>query len=77
MVEIGDVVTYVDTHGAQHKALVVAVWKGEYPSSTEPGINLVYVSSDSMEQDPFGRQMKRENSVVHKKGQPAPAHYWV
>ena len=24
MVEIGDVVTYVDTHGAQHKALVVA-----------------------------------------------------
>lgn len=42
----------------------------------EPGCNLVYVDSDKTKHDPYGRQIARETSVVHKSKQPAHGNYW-
>lgn len=42
----------------------------------EPGCNLVYVSSDQMKKDPYGRQIERATSVVHKSKQPAGGNFW-
>lgn len=42
----------------------------------EPGVNLVYCSKDTMKKDPYGRQIERATSVVHKSNQPAHGNYW-
>ena len=74
--EVGQVVTYVDQMGKKFPALVTAVWSGEYGTYNPPGINLVYVSGLETERDTYGRQIKREASVVHKTNQPAGANCW-
>lgn len=69
---IGDSVTYYDEFGVPHQAVLTQVW------GTDPkcAVNLVYVSSDSNETDQYGRQIKRECSVVHKDNQGAHGRYW-
>jgi len=42
----------------------------------DPGCNLVYVSGDTAKTDPYGRQLERATSVVHKSKQPAHGNYW-
>jgi len=79
-VQIGDVVTYVDHVGQINNALVNAVWgpKDEPENATDnPSINLVYISMDKSKGDPYGRQIERDTSVVHKANQAAHGNYWV
>ncbi len=75
-------IVYVDPKGERHSALVTVWWTGsdpipEYVSATgEPGCNLVFVSNDPDRRDPYGRQLERATSVVHKSKQPAAGNYW-
>lgn len=78
-VKVGDQVVYVDKTGARRPALVTAVWGKEtypYEDGTGPTINLVFVSDDATKQDPYGRQIERETSIVHHSLQTAPGNYW-
>ena len=78
MVEIGEAVTFRDTHGRAHNALVTCV-HGQTPACStapEPAINLLYVSDDSTQTDPYGNQIIRESSVVHKTFQSAHGNFW-
>lgn len=69
----GDHVDYIDQFGRSHNALVTQVWN----SGTEfPSVNLVFVSNDDSEVDQYGRQIKREASVVHESNQAAHGRYW-
>lgn len=76
MIKVGKPVTFVDQRGQEHAALVTAVWGDEYPETGQPGINVVYVSENVEEQDTYGRQIKRESSIVHQSGQKAPGFFW-
>ena len=76
--KIGDHVLYVDALSRPRHALVTAGWNqpGYTPTTPEPGLNLVLVSHDEAKDDPYGRQIERETSVVHVSNQPAPGAYW-
>ena len=80
MVEVGDVVKFVDEHGNVHNALVTIVWDkvSGHPGATieHPAVNLVYVVDDESKQDTWGRQIERDASVVHKTNQSANGKYW-
>lgn len=67
--EVGSVVSFVDAVGKSHTALVTAVW-------TETCVNVVFVSDNESESDTYGRQIKRQTSLVHKTLQPAHGWYW-
>jgi len=41
-----------------------------------PCVNLVYVSGDKSKDDPYGRQLERDTSVVHASTQPAGGSCW-
>ncbi len=43
----------------------------------EPGCNLVFVSSEVDKTDPYGRQIERATSVVHRSKQPAHGRFWM
>jgi len=76
---VGDVVIYVDAVGKGHLALVTAVWldiESYMPNTRQPGCNVVFVSDQQDQQDPYGRQIARETSVVHRSNQPAPGRFW-
>lgn len=85
---VGDVVIFTDAHGADHNALVTAVF-GEVTHNpregednvvlpgTMPCLNAVWVSGDKAKQDPYGRQIERDHtSIVHATYQPAHGVYW-
>jgi hypothetical protein len=57
---VGTIVEYVDEVSVSHDALVTTV---HGPTLGENAINLVYVSSDETQTDPYGRQIVRANSV--------------
>ena len=72
MKHIGETVTYVDHVGVEHQALLTAVW-----DETEiPTVNLVYVSDKEDERDQYGRQIRRETSIVHQSRTTAPGFFW-
>lgn len=71
--KIGDSIVYIDAHRERHNALVTKVWTSV---GNLPGCNLVYVSSDETKNDPYGRQIERSTSVVHRSAQPAGAGCW-
>lgn len=73
--KIGDSIVYIDAHRESHPALVTKVWPG-CGGGTIPGCNLVIVSSDETKQDPYGQQLERFTSVVHKSLNPAGAWCW-
>lgn len=83
---VGDVVIFTDPRGVDHNALVTAVWgevthfpqEGEdvYDPGTMPCLNAVWVDGDEAKQDPYGRQIDRETSIVHVSWQPAYGNYW-
>lgn len=75
MPEVGEVVTYVDEHRREYKALITAVWPNEYGEGNM-GLNLVIVSQDLSQTDDYGRQIIRPSSVAHKKVQQMPGRYW-
>lgn len=52
----------------------VAAYAGK-PASP-PSINVVFVSDDESQRDPYGRQIVRNTSVVHQSNQSAHGMYW-
>lgn len=80
--EVGEHVIYFDAYGKPHKALVTIWWMGvteisEYRAENgEPGCNVVYVESDPLKDDSYGRQINRATSVVHKSKQNAHGFKW-
>lgn len=80
--KVGAPVVYVNQYGRPQNALVLIWWNGGVPASQfrasngEPGCNLVLVSEDETKNDPCGRQIERETSVVHKSRQSAHGRYW-
>lgn len=86
----GDVVRVVDENYRQHNALVTAV-HGEFGKVYDtpdggkripvPCINVVYVSSDSSKNDPYGGQLERMSSLQHYSqgpdSMPTPGRYWT
>lgn len=43
---------------------------------TVPSVNVVYATGDDAKTDPYGRQIERATSVVHKTLQAAHGMYW-
>lgn len=74
-INIGDVVTLTDPFGVEHNALVTTVFDN-MSGGGMPGVNVVIVSGDPANGDPYGRQTERATSVVHKSAQPAHGNYW-
>ena len=82
----GQTVVFVDEHGKRHDALLTAVHgeammvndrlrdgeKVEY----QPCVNLLFVTGDEAKRDPYGLQIERESSVVHRCDQSAHGMYW-
>ena len=62
MVKVGDAVTFYDQLNVPRVALVTCVHSETY-------INVVSVSSDVMNTDPYGRQIVRDSSVPVKSEQ--------
>lgn len=58
MVKNGQPVKYVDEVGKEHDALVTVVWS---PTC----VNVVFVNPDETMGDTYGRQIKRDTSVIH------------
>jgi plastocyanin len=73
--QIGDTVHFVDQRRQQHNALLTAVHDGGQ-GLPNPAVNLVYVSEDETKTDPYGRQVERKTSVVHKSNQSAQGMFW-
>lgn len=69
--EIGEHVTFVDEIGQQYDALVTNKF-----GDNNPSINVVYVSKNADESDPYGRQIARRTSVVHESNQYAHGMFW-
>lgn len=77
--EVGQNVIYRDQYGGDHPSVVTAWWPDTahyQPNTKTPGCNLVFVSTDETKNDPYGRQIERETSVVHRSNQPAPGRFW-
>lgn len=82
---VGDMVIFTDSVGEDRNALVTAVF-GEAthnpgPDDPErwdmPCLNAVWVAKDESKQDPYGRQIERDQtSIVHVTWQPAHGNYW-
>ncbi len=79
-VEVGSPVRIVDERYGEHAGLVTCV-HGKFSDGFAPCINVVYVSGDDAETDPYGRQVKRMTSVQHySQGpdkMPRPGRYWT
>lgn len=72
IVQVGDVVKYVDEHRVEHNA-VVLINHGGTPTSA---INCAYVSSDESKTDSYGRQIERASSVSRKSEYTANGRYY-
>ena len=70
--KVGDVVIYHDERGVAHNALLTSAWEG----TENPTVNLLFVSGNESEQDSYGRQMKRESSVIHVSTSTVHGRYW-
>lgn len=73
-IEIGDVVEYVDEFAKPHLAIVTSKYIGA--AAPAPSINVVFVSDNENETDQYGRQIKRETSVVPEANQAAHGRFW-
>lgn len=70
----GKVVNYVDERGQPHKALVTICHGGNLGRDA---INIVYVSSDATQRDPYGRQIVRQSSVSAQSEYTAHGRYYT
>ena len=79
----GQHVIYVDAYGQKHDALITKWWHGDneiqaYLSEYgDPGCNVTYVSKDPKKTDPYGDQIERDTSVIHKSKQAAPGRCYM
>lgn len=67
--KVGDTVVYTDEQGTPHNALVTNWWGPQC-------CNLLFVVSDEAKKDPYGQQIERRSSSVHKSMQQAPGNFW-
>lgn len=82
--EVGSSVVFTDKHFVDRVALVTAIWGSPnwrkdvetHGTDSLPCINLIFVSGDSAKDDPYGRQMERETSVVHATSSSAGGCCW-
>lgn len=81
---VGSRIVFTDEHCKDHNALVTVVWSQVGSPTDDTGdtghgngcCNLVYVSGDESKTDPYGRQIERATSVVHKDHGGAPGFCW-
>ena len=73
IVEVGDIVTYVDEHSVPHQAIVL-INHGRMATSA---INVAFVSSDETKTDSYGRQIERASSVSRKSEYTAHGRYYT
>lgn len=79
---VGQHVKFIDEYRKAHDALVLIWWKApDWPEpytgeSGEPGCNLVLVDPDPEKQDSYGRQIRRETSLVHLSNNPGKGNCW-
>jgi len=73
--EIGQAVVFTDAHGMGHPALLTAV-HGTASQGYQPSVNLVFVTDDATKKDPYGHQIERHSSVVHRTSQGAHGMFW-
>ena len=71
---IGRIVEYVDEHSRPHQALVTALHGNELGVNA---INVVYVSDDETQRDPYGRQIARASSVSAQGPHTAHGRYYT
>lgn len=64
MIEIGDVVVYIDEDGESRNALVTAVSDGA--EDRKPMLNLAVVSKIEIQRDDYGRQISHLTFVPHE-----------
>lgn len=74
--EIGCCVIYVNPQGAQHMALVLAVW-GSRDDICQPALNLCYTSVDESHKGIFGRSIMYATNIVHQSMQSSPGNFWL
>lgn len=74
--EIGQNVIFTDAHGKGHPALLTAI-HGSARADWQPSVNLVFVTDDATKTDPYGRQIERHTSVVHRVAQGANGMFWT
>lgn len=75
----GKPVVYVDQVGKTHCALITNVWgmsDNSYESAVPTSANLVIVSDDESQRDQYGRQIRRETSVVCEELQAAHGRFF-
>lgn len=75
MVKKGDHVIFIDEMKVEHNALVTNDFGADEHGGT-PAVNVVYISGNKDEEDPYGRQIKRETSIVHCNDNSAHARCW-
>lgn len=82
---VGMPVRYWDEYRVEHAALLTAVHGLIHEIDGNvyiPCVNVVYVSEHEAKRDPYGRQLERESSVVHRtdmhiEGPPARCWDWI
>lgn len=80
--KVGAHVKWIDPQRRAHDALVLIWWHASqgshgYESPTgEPGCNLVLVDPDPEKDDSYGRQIRRETSMVHLSMNPGRGNCW-
>lgn len=67
--KLGDHIVYTDEQGQKHNALVTNWWGSQC-------CNLLFVVDDAAKRDPYGQQIERRSSSVHRSMQQAPGNYW-
>jgi hypothetical protein len=70
----GKLVQYTDEVGKVHNALVTICHGGDLGVNA---INLVYVSDDATQRDPYGRQIARASSVSAQGPHTAHGRFYV
>ena len=78
-VQVGEQVVYFDEFGREHNALVTAVWgertetfkDDELIDTSEPSLNVIFISPDERRSDTYGRQVERRSSCMSVKYQAA------
>jgi len=69
--KIGDHVIYTDEQRRDHHALLTAVH-----GTGKPAVNLLFVVDDPARNDPYGNQIERRSSCVHRSHNSAAANCW-
>jgi len=74
VVKVGDAVIYIDPVRKKHPALLTEVHGEE---NSKPAVNLIWVSDNPAETDPYGSQTKHECSCCHIDNNSAGANCWT